>query len=111
VFKLIRDDKGQTTFEYAVVLGVVVLALGMMQVYFRRGIQASIKIATDELGLQQDSVELDAIKGSMQNSVLYSSKVGDRKVTHHQGGGREISVDEKDEVSGSSEYWSDWEEE
>ncbi|MBN2097053.1 MAG: hypothetical protein JW714_01090 [Candidatus Omnitrophica bacterium] len=46
------NKKGQSVFEYAIILGVVGVALMAMQVYLRRGIQSGIRIAADELGEQ-----------------------------------------------------------
>jgi hypothetical protein len=57
---MINRQKGQSLLEYAIILGVVALALGSMQIYLRRGIQAGIKIAADELGLQKDAMEVVA---------------------------------------------------
>ena len=39
--------KGQTTAEYAVLLGLVIAAILAMQVYVKRGIQARIATETD----------------------------------------------------------------
>lgn len=52
--RLISSKRAQVVLEYAIILGIVALALGMMQVYVRRGIQAGIKIAADEIGRQED---------------------------------------------------------
>jgi len=41
--------------EYVIVVGVVIVALVAMQVYMKRGIQAVIKVAADELGEQENS--------------------------------------------------------
>ncbi|GAH88314.1 unnamed protein product, partial [marine sediment metagenome] len=38
-----KKTKAQATFEYAIILAIVVTALTAMQVYFKRGIQAGIK--------------------------------------------------------------------
>ena len=37
---MLRDKKGQSTVEYAIVVGVVVAALVAMQTYVKRGLQA-----------------------------------------------------------------------
>ncbi|MFA5385846.1 MAG: hypothetical protein WC364_14520 [Eubacteriales bacterium] len=39
--------KGQSTAEYAIVIGLVIAAAVAMQVYVKRGLQAKIKAATD----------------------------------------------------------------
>src|SRR3990167_1407219 len=40
--------RGQTTAEYAIVLGVVLAALVAMQVYVRRGVNAQVRKGVDE---------------------------------------------------------------
>ncbi|MBI3319018.1 MAG: hypothetical protein HYZ89_00295 [Candidatus Omnitrophica bacterium] len=44
-----RNQRGQTTAEYAIVLGVVLAALVGMQIYVKRGAQARVKLGVDEL--------------------------------------------------------------
>ena len=45
MLKLMR--KGQSTAEYAIVIGLVIAAAVAMQVYVKRGIQAKVKGASD----------------------------------------------------------------
>lgn len=47
--------KAQSIIEYALLLGIIGLALGAMQLYFKRGIQAAIKVSADQLGSQEGS--------------------------------------------------------
>ncbi len=47
--------KAQSIIEYALLLGIIGLALGAMQLYFKRGIQAAIKVSVDQLGSQEGS--------------------------------------------------------
>lgn len=54
MFKLSLQNSGQVIMTYAIVLAVVALALGLMQVYIRRGIQTAIKTAADEIGVQSE---------------------------------------------------------
>jgi Flp pilus assembly pilin Flp len=42
-----RFRKGQSTAEYAIVIGLVIAAAVAMQVYVKRGIQAKMKDASD----------------------------------------------------------------
>ena len=53
-----RERSGQVTFEYAIIIGIVITALTLMQVYIRRGIQAGIQVAADEIGLQEESSDV-----------------------------------------------------
>jgi len=52
--------KAQAISEYIVLLTVIAAALTAMQLYFRRSIQAVVKIAADEVGTQKNgTVEYD----------------------------------------------------
>jgi hypothetical protein len=44
---MLRRIKGQSTAEYAVVIGLVIAAAVAMQVYVKRGIQGKVKDAVD----------------------------------------------------------------
>lgn len=106
----LTHNKGQAIFEYAVILAIVALALGMMQVYLRRGIQAGIKIAADELGQQEGSVELDPTKGTTQTSLMSNRSSATRQIQYGQSGSRAVSAQESSQASGETEYWGNWEE-
>jgi hypothetical protein len=47
-----NKSNGQSMVEYAFIIGIVVTALLVMQVYMKRSIQAVVKTASDELGGQ-----------------------------------------------------------
>ncbi len=57
-----NKTKAQATFEYAIILAIVVTALTGMQVYFKRGIQAGIKICGDELGGQREGLVAEGVE-------------------------------------------------
>lgn len=61
-------SNGQGMIEYAILLVVVIYAFVAMRVYMQRGIQAVLRVASDEVGQQVDSFE-DADKGAMTDSV------------------------------------------
>lgn len=46
------NRRGQTTAEYAVVVGVVIAAIVAMQIYVKRGMQAKVKDVTDNFTSQ-----------------------------------------------------------
>jgi uncharacterized protein (UPF0333 family) len=46
------NKRGQSTLEYALLIGVIVAALIAMQVYMKRGVQGKIRDATDQIGEQ-----------------------------------------------------------
>jgi hypothetical protein len=49
---LIRNKKGQSILEYAILLGVVIAALLIMQAFVKRGYQGGLKDASDRMGDQ-----------------------------------------------------------
>ena len=44
--------KGQNTMEYAILVGVIAIALLVMRSYIKRGVQGKFKEATDSVGQQ-----------------------------------------------------------
>lgn len=50
--RLFKDKKGQSILEYALLLGVVIAAILIMQVFVKRGFQGGIKDSADKMGEQ-----------------------------------------------------------
>ncbi len=53
----IKNSKGQNLIEYALILGIIAVALFAMQTYFQRGIQSVIKVVADDYGPQATPIE------------------------------------------------------
>ena len=68
---MIRTNKAQNLIEYALILGVVTVALLSMQVYFKRGLQSVAKVAADDFGPQGEAVSDIEISAKQQ---VYSDK-------------------------------------
>ena len=66
---IIYNKKAQTVMEYAVLIGLVTVALTVMGSYIRRGIQGAIKIAADEMGTQEDTTEDLITESAMSSSA------------------------------------------
>jgi Flp pilus assembly pilin Flp len=49
---MLRNKKAQSINEYAIIIGLVAVAIMGMQTYLKRGIQGVIKVSADELGDQ-----------------------------------------------------------
>ena len=49
---LIRKNSGQAILEYAVLLGVVIAAILVMQTFIKRGYEGSLKDSADKMGDQ-----------------------------------------------------------
>lgn len=111
MFLKFRYSHGQVIFEFAIILAIVAVALAMMQLYLRRGIQAGIKIAADELGKQEGSVELDMEKSSVSESLTRMDSESTRTITHGLGGAHALTMIETSEIIyGFNTYIGGWEE-
>ncbi|MFH1245415.1 MAG: hypothetical protein V1662_02930 [Candidatus Omnitrophota bacterium] len=100
--------KGQVTFEYVIIIGLVAVALTMMQVYLRRGVQAGIKMATDEIGMQEDYVELEIRKGFLDHSsTTQLTPEGipiEQKITYQGDGMQTTTLNKELQGYGDSKY-------
>ena len=56
MLRILRNRRAQTTAEYAILIGLVVAALVAMQTYVKRGLQGRMKDATDQVGLQNPTL-------------------------------------------------------
>ncbi|MDP3723319.1 MAG: hypothetical protein Q8R91_07475 [Candidatus Omnitrophota bacterium] len=64
-----RRRRGQSTLEYAVVIGVVAAALVVMQIYMKGGIQGKLREATDDVGEQFSPTAYRAQFQTVQHSA------------------------------------------
>ncbi len=111
MFLTFRHKYGQVVFEFAIILAIVAVALAMMQLYLRRGIQAGIKIAADELGQQSGSVELDMEAGTVSESLTRMDSESSRTIAHGLGGAHALTMIETSEIIyGFNTYMGGWEE-
>jgi len=109
--RLASHNRAQVIFEYAIILALVALALGMMRVYLKRGIQAGIKIAADEIGAKGDYRELLPATTTIEESQKRAKTYDWRQTIKGLGGRQTLSVIETSEILyGESIYWSDFEE-
>ena len=95
--------KAQNILEYTILLGIISLALSGMSLYFRRGIQAVVKLAADEVGEQK--------KGALEYDYRYEWKekgfsnisnftTGRKIVTQLEGGAVDYETYEKTRQEG-----------
>ena len=111
MFLTFRHKHGQVVFEFAIILAIVATALAMMQLYLRRGVQAGIKIAADELGKQEDSVEHDMEKGTVSEALTRMDSKSSRTIAHGLGGAHALTMIETSEIIyGFNTYMGGWEE-
>jgi hypothetical protein len=103
--------KGQSTAEYAIIIGVVIAAVLAMQVYVKRGIQAKFKDASD-YDVEVDGGEDYGVNSWNQFEPQYSTTTDmvstrdvTEKVTTSKGGGvkREIVGEETSSRQGGTQ--------
>ncbi|MBM3250503.1 MAG: class III signal peptide-containing protein [Candidatus Omnitrophica bacterium] len=76
----IRKKKGQTTLEYAILIGVVAAALIAMQVYLKRGYQGKLRASADDMG-DQFSPELTTYTFTTNSLTNSNEAVGSGTTT------------------------------
>ncbi len=74
----LRQKKGQSTVEYAVLIVIVIAALLTIQVYIKRGIQGKLKSSADDIGDQYSEGNTNVIKRTKTHGVVQDTfgKVG-----------------------------------
>ncbi len=106
-------SKAQSISEYVILIGLVSMALIGMQVYMKRGIQAVVKEAADELGQQSKGlVDVDYKydwKWKGVSSVEASAKAENR-TTGSEGGAVSYGTNEETRQKGILS-WGLWREE
>lgn len=82
--------KGQSTLEYALVIGVVVGALLLMQYFVKRGYSGNLKRAADDIGEQYDPTTYSAnfnvnqssdTRQTVQNRETQTTHIADQTST------------------------------
>ena len=98
MFRITR--KGQSTAEYAIVIGLVIAAIVAMQVYVKRGLQGKVKDAVDY------KASGDTVTGTTSqyepyyaSSSMESSRKATEKAEVSKGGGVIRTIGGEGEVS------------
>ena len=76
-----RPTKSQTIAEYAILFGVIAAAVLIMQTYARRGIQAGIKVASDQVGEQLNGIRQESGDQPVRSSLEGKTLVMESSVT------------------------------
>ena len=84
-----KGRKAQSLVEYSMVLGIVVAVLVVMQPLIKRSTQGMIKLAADQIGIQNQSDQPFDYSSYLQNSysttrsTLFSNKVEYNTVSNY----------------------------
>lgn len=65
----LKNKRGQSTLEYALLIAVVVAGLLMLQIYMKRGFGGRVKSAVDDLGEQYDPVAFSSSYNTTTSSA------------------------------------------
>lgn len=107
-----EQQRGQSILEYAILIAVVIAALTAMQVYAKRGIQAGIKTAADQIGTQEDGMRYEsgerrnravAAAGDVLDRQSATTADSSRAITQSQaaGGGVSRAINEQTSTTGA----------
>lgn len=102
-----KKTKAQSIIEYVILLVVIGAALSAMQLYFRRGIQAAVKLAADEVGNQADGVaetDYSSLWRSGAFSKKSTGKEGEKKTILLKNGAVSYTINETNRESGVIAY-------
>jgi len=118
------NKKGQSIMEYAILVSLVIAALTGMQLYVRRGLQARIKDASDNLPnyVQTEGAGLDAgtifKEGHTQYEPYYrgysetesaTTRGTEKFVTTGDGGQRELTGQTRSTTGTATiGHWTNW---
>lgn len=86
-----QRSSGQAIVEYAVLVALISVAIVEIQAYAKRGIQAGIKAATDQIGDQVEGMRYDS--GDRTSSVLASGSALERQSAQRTQAERAVSTD------------------
>ena len=78
----LKHSSAQSILEYSVLLGVIIVAVLVLQVYIKRGYQGSIKSNVDQVGSQYSPRHTTSVLTSFSNTTSESYTGG-----HTEAGG------------------------
>lgn len=78
------NRKAQSTLEYALIIGVVVAGLLLMQHYVRRGLAGRFRASSDDLGEQFDPAKFSSDYTTTQTSGVRQSVTADRNAMENR---------------------------
>jgi len=102
------EKMGQSVAEYSILISVIAAALLAMNIYMKRGIQATIKYSADQFGSQSDWVETDPDKVMQQNIDMQSLSEASTRV-QQDGFKVTTTMNESSSNTGTATAWQEGE--
>lgn len=104
----IRNRKGQSTLEYAILIIIIIAALLSLQTYIKRGVQGRLKSATDDIG---DGYSTAAGANYYKETVSISNTTetfqnGASKTKIQNGGEMTTRTFSNIQTNADGEYWA-----
>ncbi|MFA5092495.1 MAG: hypothetical protein WC543_00925 [Candidatus Omnitrophota bacterium] len=96
-----QKNLGQSTAEYAIVIGLVIAAAVAMQIYVKRGLQGKMKGAVD-YSPDTKIFTTKQFEPAYSDSVMNTTKTGSTTVETKEGGGVERRLTAAGEVTKST---------
>ncbi|MBU1869558.1 MAG: hypothetical protein KJ818_03720 [Candidatus Omnitrophica bacterium] len=109
MFIYLKKRKGQTTLEYAILIGVIVAGLIAMQIYVKRGYMGKMRESADDMGKQfapgASTYTYTYSSHSQTNETVQDGKTTTKILTStsNKTGSEQVQDQESD--------WSPWDEE
>lgn len=95
------NRKGQSTLEYALIIGVVVAGLLLMQHYVRRGLAGRYKASSDDLGESYDPSKFSSDYTIEQSSNVRQTIIADRDLQENRTSGTEHLANQTNKKTGN----------
>ena len=73
MLRWLRNKRGQSTVEYAVLIVVVIAALLTIQNYVKRGVQGRLKSSADDIGDQYSEGNMNMMKRTKSSSRMHDT--------------------------------------
>ena len=98
--------------EYTLIIGIIAAALASMQLYFKRAVQATVKVAADEIGAQKaGSADYDARYDWKLKGDSYTESTANGTTTTNQLGNGAVAYGKNETTSQTGTVsWGLWQE-
>ena len=106
MFIYLRKRRGQTTLEYAILIGVIVAGLIAMQVYVKRGYMGKMRENADDMG-KQFAPGVTTYTYTTNTSSLSTENVS-QGVTTTEVKGSQSNREGSEQVANQSQNWNPW---
>lgn len=76
MLRTLKNKKGQSLVEYALILGAIIVGILFMQLYVRRGVEGMLKSRADSIGEQYSSSAMMNITINRDSNITETRSAG-----------------------------------